>query len=246
MSKDILAGIHAVEAAMKHDAGNVVEIMVADAAKNPRLKRLVEAARELDIKLHARDMAQLDKLCGGERHQGVVAFYNAPAAKTEKDLPALIEAAGHDALFLILDEITDPHNLGACLRSALAAKVTAVIVPKNHASPLNATVRRASAGAADRIPIVRATNLARAMEVLKEAGVWISGLDGDATQTIHDTDFRGPSALVMGAEDEGMRRLTRERCDYLVRIPMPGPMESLNVSVATGVALFEVARQRAK
>lgn len=244
MSKDILAGIHAVEAAMKHDAGNVVEIMVADAAKNPRLKRLVDEARELDIKVHARDMAQLDKLCGGERHQGVVAFYNAPPAKSEKDLPDLIEAAGAEALFLILDEITDPHNFGACLRSALAAQVTAVVVPKDHAAPLNATVRRSSAGAADRIPIVRATNLARAMDVLKQAGVWISGLDGEATQTIHEADFRGPCALVMGAEGEGMRRLTRERCDFLVRIPMPGPMESLNVSVATGVALFEVVRQR--
>jgi 23S rRNA (guanosine2251-2'-O)-methyltransferase len=244
MSKDILAGIHAVEAAMKHDAGNVIEIMVADASKNPRLKKLVDEARELDIKVHARDMAQLDKLCGGERHQGVVAFYEAPAAKSEKDLPALIEEAGRDALFLVLDEITDPHNFGACLRSALAANVTAVIVAKDRAAPTNATVRRASAGAADRIPIVRATNLARAMDQLKDAGVWISGLDGEATQSIHETDFRGPSALVMGAEGEGMRRLTRERCDYLVRIPMPGPMESLNVSVATGVALFEVVRQR--
>ena len=244
MSKDILAGIHAVEAALKHDPANLVEIMVADAAKNPRLKRLVDEARELDIKVHARDMAQLDKLCGGERHQGVVAFYNAPAAKSEKDLPALIDEAGREALFLILDEITDPHNFGACLRSALAAKVTAVIVPKDRAAPLNATVRRSSAGAADRIPIVRATNLARAMDVLKEAGVWISGLEGEATQSIYQTDFRGPCALVMGAEGEGMRRLTRERCDFLITIPMPGPMESLNVSVATGVALFEVVRQR--
>jgi len=246
MSHDILAGIHAVEAALKHDSGNLVEIMVADAAKNPRLKRIVDDARELGIKLHARDAAQLDKLCGGERHQGVVAFYRAPEAKSERDLPALIDAAGSAGLFLVLDEITDPHNFGACLRSALAAGVTAVIVAKDRAAPLNATVRRSSAGAADRIPIVRATNLARAMDVLKEAGVWISGLDGEATQSIHQTDFRGACALVMGAEGEGMRRLTRERCDYLVRIPMPGEIESLNVSVATGVALFEVVRQRAQ
>ncbi len=245
MSHDILAGIHAVEAALKHDAGNLVEIMVADAAKNPRLKQIVDAARELGVKLHARDGAQLDKLCGGERHQGVVAFYRAPEAKSERDLPALIEAAGDKALFLILDEITDPHNFGACLRSALAAGVTAVVVPKDRASPLTATVRRSSAGAADRIPIVRATNLVRAMDVLKNAGVWISGLDGDATQSIHQTDFSGACAIVMGAEGEGMRRLTREHCDYLVRIPMPGDIESLNVSVATGIALFEVVRQRA-
>jgi 23S rRNA (guanosine2251-2'-O)-methyltransferase len=244
MSHDILTGIHAVEAALKHDPDNLVEIMIADAGSNPRLKKLVEQARELGVKLHARDGAQLDKLCGGERHQGVVAFYKAPPAKSEKELPGLIEEAGSSALFLILDEITDPHNFGACLRSALAAGVSAVIVAKDRAAPLNATVRRAAAGAADRIPIVRATNLARAMDVLKDAGVWISGLDGEAEQSIHQSDFKGPCAIVMGAEGEGMRRLTRERCDFLVRIPMPGEIESLNVSVATGIALFEVVRQR--
>jgi 23S rRNA (guanosine2251-2'-O)-methyltransferase len=152
--------------------------------------------------------------------------------------------AGSDALFLVLDGVTDPHNLGACLRSAAAANVTAVIVPKDRAVGLTPVVRRASAGGADRVPLVAATNLARAMRTLKDAGVWITGLAGDTEQSIYDVDLKGPVALVLGSEGEGMRRLTRENCDFVARIPMPGSMESLNVSVATGVVLFEALRQR--
>lgn len=244
MSKDVLSGIHAVESALKYDSDNVSEVMYAEDTRNPRVKQLLEEAKERGVRIHARSMAALDKLTQGERHQGVVAFYDAPTALAESDLPRLIEAAGATALFLILDEITDPHNFGACLRSALAAGVTAVIVPKDRAAPTNATVRRASAGAADRIPIVRATNLARAMDILREAGVWITGLEGEAEQSFYTQDYRGAVAIAMGSEDEGLRRLTRERCDFHVRIPMPGAVESLNVSVATGVVLFEVVRQR--
>ncbi|MBN8480657.1 MAG: 23S rRNA (guanosine(2251)-2'-O)-methyltransferase RlmB, partial [Xanthomonadales bacterium] len=169
----------------------------------------------------------------------------APPARTEAELPALVEAAGGEGLFLVLDGVTDPHNLGACLRSAEAAGVNAVIVPKDRAVGMTATVRRASAGAADRVPFVAATNLARALRVLKDAGVWLTGLAGDGGTSLHALDFSGPVAIVMGSEGEGMRRLTREACDHLAHIPMRGRIESLNVSVATGIALFEVLRQRA-
>jgi 23S rRNA (guanosine2251-2'-O)-methyltransferase len=149
-----------------------------------------------------------------------------------------------ETLVLVLDGITDPHNLGACLRSAAAAKVTAVIVPKDRAVGLTPVVRRASAGGADRGPLVAVTNLARTLRELKDAGVWITGLAGDTGTSVYEVDFRGPVALVLGSEGEGMRRLTRELCDFVAKIPMPGAMESLNVSVATGVVLFEALRQR--
>ncbi len=245
MSNELLYGIHAVEAALNHDAGNIVELYVESGQQNPRLKELSERARELGVKPHARDREAMDRMTGGARHQGVAARYRAPPPRSESELPALIEAAGADALFLVLDGVTDPHNLGACLRSAEGAGVTAVIVPKDKAVGITPTVRKASAGAADRVPFIAATNLARALRVLKDAGVWLTGLDGEAPQTLYSIDLKGPIALVMGSEGEGMRRLTREACDHLAHIPLRGSVESLNVSVATGVALFEALRQRA-
>ena len=244
-SKEVLLGIHAVMSALEHDASNLGEILLAEGSRNPRVAELELLAKERQVRLHRRTMEQLDKLARGERHQGVVGFYEAPPSLGESDLKPLVDKAGPTALFLVLDEITDPHNFGACLRSALAAGVSGVIVAKDRAAPTNATVRRSSAGAADRVPIVRVTNLARALDVLRDGGVWLTGLDGEAEASLFQQDLRGPTAIVMGAEGEGMRRLTRERCDFLARIPMPGPMESLNVSVATGIALFEVVRQRA-
>lgn len=244
MSHELLTGIHSVEAALNHDAANVTELYIESGAQNPRLKELAERARELGVKPHSRDRAALDRMTGGARHQGVVARYRAPAPRSEADLPALVEQAGANALFLVLDGVTDPHNLGACLRSAEAAGVTAVIVPKDKAVGITPTVRRASAGAADRVPFVAATNLARTLRVLKDAGVWLTGLAGDGVQSLYAINLRGPAALVMGSEGEGMRRLTREACDHLAHIPMAGSVESLNVSVATGVALFEALRQR--
>jgi 23S rRNA (guanosine2251-2'-O)-methyltransferase len=183
-------------------------------------------------------------MTGGARHQGVVARYNAPTPHSEAELPKLVEGAGVSALFLVLDGVTDPHNLGACLRSAEAAGVTAVIVPKDRAVGITPTVRRASAGAADRVPLVAATNLARALKALKDAGVWLVGLVGDIDTSLYSIDLKGPIAIVLGSEGEGMRRLTREACDFVARIPMRGGVESLNVSVATGIALFETLRQR--
>ncbi len=245
MSNELLIGIHAVEAALDHDVTNLVELYVENGSQNARVKALAERARELGVKPPARDRAALDRMTGGARHQGVVARYKAPAPLAETDLAALVEKAGRDALLLVLDGVTDPHNFGACLRSAEAAGVTAVIVPKDRAVGVTPTVRRASAGAADRVPIVAATNLARSLKSLKDAGAWLVGLDGEATQSIYAVDLKGPIALVLGGEGEGMRRLTREACDFVAKIPMRGDVESLNVSVSTGIVLFEALRQRA-
>ncbi|MFI4968732.1 MAG: 23S rRNA (guanosine(2251)-2'-O)-methyltransferase RlmB, partial [Lysobacterales bacterium] len=213
---------------------------------NVRVKELGERARELGVKPHARDRAALDKMTGGGRHQGVVGYYNAPAPLPESALAGLVEKAGREALLLVLDGVTDPHNFGACLRSAEASGVTAVMVPKDRAVGVTPTVRRASSGAADRVPIVSVTNLARALKGLKDAGVWLVGLAGkESPQSIYAVDLNGPIAIVLGSEGEGMRRLTSESCDFLAHIPMRGDVESLNVSVAAGIALFEVLRQRA-
>jgi 23S rRNA (guanosine2251-2'-O)-methyltransferase len=245
MSHELLIGIHAVEAALNHDVANLVELYIESGSHNARLKELGERARELGVKPHARDRAALDRMTGGARHQGVVARYAAPAPLAEGVLPELVANAGRGALLLVLDGITDPHNFGACLRSAEAAGVTAVVVPKDRAVGVTPTVRRASAGAADRVPIVAATNLARTLKGLKDAGVWLVGLAGDTPQSIYAVDLDGPIALVLGSEGEGMRRLTRENCDFVAKIPMRGDIESLNVSVATGIVLFEALRQRA-
>jgi len=245
MSAQLLIGIHAVEAALNHDPGNLVELYLEAGSQNARVRELGEKARDLGVKPHARDRAALDRMTGGGRHQGVVARYNAPPPRSESELPALVEAAGRDALLLVLDGVTDPHNFGACLRSAEAAGVTAVVVPKDRAVGVTPTVRRASAGAADRVPVVSATNLARTLKALRQAGVWLVGLVGDEGEALYDVDLDGPVALVLGSEGEGLRRLTREGCDFLARIPMRGEMESLNVSVAAGIALFEALRQRA-
>lgn len=245
MSHELLIGIHAVEAALNHDVDNLVELYIEIGTQNARVKELGERARELGVKPHARDRAALDKMTGGGRHQGVVGYYNAPAPLPESALAGLVEKAARDALLLVLDGVTDPHNFGACLRSAEAAGVTAVIVPKDRAVGVTPTVRRASAGAADRVPIVAVTNLARALKGLKDAGVWLVGLAGkEAPQSVYAVDLNGPIAVVLGSEGEGMRRLTAESCDFIAHIPMRGDIESLNVSVAAGIALFETLRQR--
>jgi 23S rRNA (guanosine2251-2'-O)-methyltransferase len=244
MSGELLYGIHSVDSALTHDPGNILELYIEADSQNARLKELSDRARDLGVKPHSRPREALDRMTGGARHQGAVARYKAPPPRSESELPVLVENAGKDALFLVLDGVTDPHNLGACLRSAEGAGVTAVIAPKDKAVGITPTVRTASAGAADRIPFVAVTNLARALKSLKEQGVWLVGLAGDAEQDFYAVDLKGPIAIVMGSEGEGMRRLTRESCDFVARIPLRGSVESLNVSVATGVALFEVLRQR--
>ncbi|HEX6831970.1 MAG TPA: 23S rRNA (guanosine(2251)-2'-O)-methyltransferase RlmB [Rudaea sp.] len=245
MSAELIFGIHSIEAALNHDPANVVELYIEADSHNARLKELSERARELGIKPHARGKEALDKMTGGARHQGAVARYNTPPPRSESELADLVEKAQEDTLLLVLDGITDPHNLGACLRSAEAAGVTAVIVPKDRAAGITPTVRKASSGAADRVAFFAVTNLARTLKALKQQGVWLVGLAGDADKDLYDIDLKGRIALVVGSEGEGMRRLTRESCDFVARIPMRGSVESLNVSVATGVVLFESLRQRA-
>ena len=239
-----IAGINAVAAALEHDADNVREVLVEAGAKNPRIADIETEARRKDIDVRRVTQQALDGVAGGLRHQGVAARYAAAKTWDEKDLAELVEAADGKALVLVLDGVQDPHNLGACLRSAAAAGATAVVIPKDKAVQVTATVRKTSAGAADIVPVVRATNLARTLRELQKQGVWIHGLAGDADATIHSLDLTGNVALVMGGEADGLRRLTREYCDHLARIPMPGGFESLNVSVATGIALFEAVRQR--
>jgi 23S rRNA (guanosine2251-2'-O)-methyltransferase len=239
-----IAGINAVAAALEHDADNVREVLVEAGAKNPRIGDIETEARRKDIDVRRVTQQALDGVAGGLRHQGVAARYAAAKTWDEKDLAQLVEAARGRALVLVLDGVQDPHNLGACLRSAAAAGATAVVIPKDKAVQVTATVRKTSAGAADIVPIVRATNLARTLRELQKQGVWIHGLAGDAEASLYSLDFTGNVALVLGGEADGLRRLTREHCDHLAHIPMPGGFESLNVSVATGVALFEAVRQR--
>jgi len=243
-----IAGINAVAAAVEHDAGNVREVLLEAGAKNPRIAEIETSARRKDIDVRRVAQNALDGVAGGLRHQGAVARYAAAKTWDEDALPGLVEAAQGKALLLVLDGVQDPHNLGACLRSAAAAGATAVVIPKDKAVQVNATVRKTSAGAADSVPVVRVTNLSRTLREVQKLGVWIYGLAGDASASLYAIDLRGNVALVLGGEADGLRRLTREQCDQLVTIPMPGDaaqgVESLNVSVAAGVTLFEAVRQR--
>lgn len=239
-----VVGINAVASALEHDVEHVREVLLEAGSKNERISDIEDIARRRDVPVRRVNHQALEGVAGGLRHQGAAARYEAAKPREESELPGLIEAAAGKALVLVLDGIQDPHNLGACLRSAAAADVTAVIIPKDKAAGITATVRKTSAGAADRLPIFAVTNLARTVRLMKDAGVWVYGLEGEAEASLHATDLRGNVAIVMGSEGEGMRRLTRELCDGLMKIPMPGEMESLNVSVATGIALFEAVRQR--
>ncbi|MBJ6980481.1 MULTISPECIES: 23S rRNA (guanosine(2251)-2'-O)-methyltransferase RlmB [unclassified Luteimonas] len=243
-----IVGINAVASAIEHDADNVREVLLEAGGKNARIGDIEDNARRRGIDVRRVAQQALDGVAGGLRHQGAVARYAAAKTFDEDALPELVEAAGGRALLLVLDGVQDPHNLGACLRSAAAAGVTAVLIPKDKAVQVNATVRKTSAGAADSIPVVRVTNLARSLRELQKQGVWIYGLAGDAGASLYGIDLRGNVALVLGGEGEGLRRLTRDMCDQLVSLPMPGAaaagVESLNVSVAAGVCLFEAVRQR--
>lgn len=244
-----VVGINAVAAAVGHDADHVREVLVEAGARNPRLADIEQSARRRGIDVRRVSKQALDGVAGGLRHQGVAARYAAARTWEESDLAGLVGQAGGSALLLVLDGVQDPHNLGACLRSAAAAGATAVVIPKDKAVQVTATVRKTSAGAADSVPVVRVTNLARCLAELQKLGVWIYGLAGEAETPFYSLDLRGHVALVLGGEAEGLRRLTREHCDRLASIPMPGlgnaqGVESLNVSVAAGVVLFEAVRQR--
>ncbi|MDD0927729.1 23S rRNA (guanosine(2251)-2'-O)-methyltransferase RlmB [Xylella fastidiosa subsp. multiplex] len=239
-----IVGINAVVSSIENDAEHVREVLVEAASKNSRLLDIEENARRKGIEVRRVTTQALDGVGGGLRHQGVAARYAAVRLWEEHDLKDLVDAAGGQALLLVLDGVQDPHNLGACLRSAAAAGVTAVIIPKDKSVGINATVRKTSSGAADRLPVIAVVNLARSLRELQKQDVWIYGLAGEVETSLYALDLRGNVALVLGGEADGLRRLTREHCDVLARIPMPGEVESLNVSVAAGVTLFEAVRQR--
>lgn len=240
---DTVFGIHAVESMIKKDAGDIVSLKVAHGRDDKRLSRLLDFAGRKGISVEYVPRKELDNLVRG-RHQGVVALVKPSPEQDEGDLENLLNALDVAPFLLILDSITDPHNLGACLRSADAAGVHAVIVPKDKSAPLNAVAKNVASGAAEHVPLIRVTNLARTMKWLQDRGIWITGAAGEAEQDIYQTDLKGPTAIAMGAEGDGLRRLTRESCDQLTRIPMVGSVSSLNVSVATGICLFEALRQR--
>jgi 23S rRNA (guanosine2251-2'-O)-methyltransferase len=240
----VAGGVHAVRVLLERSPGRVRRVLLAGGRDARRLDELRELAARAGVPVMEADDATLGRLSGGVRHQGVVAEVAPRAVDPETQLEEALDAAGAAALLLVLDGVQDPHNLGACLRSADAAGVAAVIVPRDRAAGLTPVVRKVAAGAAETVPLVPVVNLARTLRELKARGVWLVGADDTAGRTLYDADLTGPVALVLGSEGEGMRRLTRECCDQLVAIPMAGAVESLNVSVAAGVALFEAVRQR--
>lgn len=240
----VVYGIHAVRVLLTRQPQRVRRVLLAGRRDAGRLAEIRALAQRAGVQVVNADEAQLGRLAEGERHQGVIAEIVPQAGDPETQLEEALEAAGAAPLLLVLDGVQDPHNLGACLRSADAAGVAAVVVPRDRAAGLSPVVRKVAAGAAETVPLVPVVNLARTLRDLKGRGVWLVGTDDAADKTLFDADLKGPLALVMGSEGEGMRRLTRECCDLLVSIPMAGAVESLNVSVATGVALFEAVRQR--
>jgi 23S rRNA (guanosine2251-2'-O)-methyltransferase len=239
-----VAGIHSVRSALKFGAEGVGELWLERGRRDRRLAELADLARAAGIPVKQTDRAALDQGAQGTNHQGALAWVRSAAPRLAGDLDGILDQIAGPPLLLLLDEVQDPHNLGACLRTADAAGVHAVIAPKDNAVGLTPVVCKVASGAAQTVPYLQVTNLARTMDQLKERGIWLIGTAGEAAGDLYGTDLKGPIGLVMGSEGTGLRRLTRERCDLLVRLPMAGTVESLNVSVAAGVCLFEAVRQR--
>ena len=238
----VLFGFHAVGVRLKTAPQSILEIYVDMSRKDARMRQFLEKANEAGARLVEADGMRLAKLAGSHGHQGVAARVEVLAQAHSLD--DLLDAVSGPPLLLVLDGVTDPHNLGACLRVADGAGAHAVIAPKDHAAGINATVAKVASGAAETMPYFMVTNLARTLGELKERSIWCIGTSNDAPKTIYQVDMKGPTALVLGAEGQGMRQLTRKTCDELVGIPMLGAVESLNVSVASGVCLYEAVRQR--
>lgn len=245
MREDLVCGVHAVLTALREHPERIGGVWVAVERADHRIEAVVQAARTAGVRFHRVPRAKLDDMGEGARHQGVVARVQAAPVKREPDLEARLGTLQQPALFLVLDGVQDPHNLGACLRVADAAGAHGVILPRDRTAPLSAAARRAASGAAETVAVYQVVNLARTLDRLKEAGVWLYGAAQDAEESLYAADLAAPCAIVLGGEGEGLRRLTRERCDRLIRIPMAGKVESLNVSVAAGVVLYEAVRQRA-
>jgi 23S rRNA (guanosine2251-2'-O)-methyltransferase len=241
---DKLTGIHAVKEALEAQRP-IDRITIAKGRQDTRIEEIVQLARKNSVPVRFEDRNQLDRLANSKDHQGVVALTAARAAATLDDiLTKANQARGQIGLIILLDGIEDPHNLGAIIRTALAAGAYGVVIPERRAAGLTDTVARASAGALAHLPVVKVTNLARAMEELKEAGYWLVGLDERADKTYTEVDYTSPVGIVLGSEGQGLHELTRKRCDFVVSLPTTGPVKSLNASVAAGIVLFEAVRQR--
>jgi 23S rRNA (guanosine2251-2'-O)-methyltransferase len=243
-TKRVLAGFHAVTARLRQAPDSIEALYVDGGRRDGRMRQLLARAEAAGVRATAADFERLQQLAGGATHQGVVAL--CAVTEVARTFDDVLDGVGPRTLLLLLDGVTDPRNLGACLRTAEAAGVQAVIVPRDRSANMTPVVASAAAGAAESLPLIAVTNLARSMQELREAGVWIAGAAGEAEKTLYEIDLTGPIAWALGAEGEGLRRLTRERCDVLARIPLHGQVESLNVSVATGICLFETQRQRSQ
>src|SRR5574343_212166 len=241
-SPTVLFGFHAVGVRLKTAPQSIIEIYFEPTRRDARMRQFLQKAQEAGVRLIEADGLRLAKLCGSHGHQGVAA--RVEAIEQVHSLDDLLDSLSVPPLLLVLDGVTDPHNLGACLRVADGAGAHAVIAPKDHAVGINATVAKVASGAAETMPYFMVTNLARTLNELKERNIWVIGTSGDAPKTLYEMDLKGPVALVLGAEGDGMRQLTRKTCDELVSLPMKGAVESLNVSVASAVCLYEALRQR--
>lgn len=244
--QQFIFGIHSVESLLSKHPDRVIRLCILHERHDKKINRILELAKQNDIHIDYLSKPELERLARTENHQGVIAFAKQSPVLSENNLSTLIALLDEAPFILILDGVQDPHNLGACLRSADAAGVHLVIAPKDKSVGITPTVSKVASGAAETVPFIQVTNLVRTLELLKELGIWIYGASADAAQTLYQTKLTGPIAIVLGAEGQGLRRLTQEHCDALVKIPMRGTIESLNVSVATGIFLFEAVRQRAK
>lgn len=242
--KHYLFGIHPIEALLKKQPSRISQLMILKERCDPKIQMLIDLAKPHEIEIQWLPRYVLDQKVNNENHQGIIAVCQKARIYSEHDLEKILIGLAEPAFLLILDGVQDPHNLGACLRSADAAGVHAVIAPKDKSVGLTPTVSKVASGAAETVPFVQVTNLARTMRFLKENHIWIFGAVADTEKTLYDADYTVPLALVLGAEGAGIRRLTREHCDLLLNIPMSGSVSSLNVSVATGIFLFEAVRQR--
>lgn len=237
-------GLHAVQALLKSAPQRVKEIFILQGRQDQRLQKILHAAESNGIHFTAIARAKLDAMADDENHQGVIAVCTPDKLHDEAFLFELLAGLQEPPFLLILDGVTDPHNLGACMRSAEAAGVHAVIAPKDKSAGMTPVARKVACGAAEVLPFIPVTNLARTLQKLKDAGIWLFGAAGDADMSLYDAKLTGPVGVLMGAEGDGLRRLTQENCDHLINIPMAGTVSSLNVSVATGICLFEAVRQR--
>ncbi len=244
MKSSKLFGLHSVQAALDYSPNKIHKAWVDTGRQDKRLTQAIDNLLDLGIEPEKVDRKKLYRLAENNNHQGIVIEVEMPSELTESDLKTAVENLTETALFLVLDNVQDPHNLGACLRTADATGVHGVIITKDNATGITPTVCKVASGAAETVPVYQVTNLARTLRWLKGEGLWIMGAAGETAQTIYSTDFSVPMALVVGTEGKGLRRLTKEQCDVLVSVPMLGKVESLNLSVATGVLLYEAVRQR--